>query len=153
MNSAWLLGGYAVSLCMFLIALVRVRKSFDRVSLIENRSLEIGSILLVVLSYYVQIGFLEVVCYHFVFWCFLPLPKLGQKGNGPGFQYLLMTAGATGVFLLLSPLGFRTYEIIASVFFNQFLLWSYIHVVSSFALSRSNPQWIARWFRKPRAAA
>jgi hypothetical protein len=153
MNPALLLTGYVVSLCLFLFALLRIRKSFDRISLIDNCSLEIGSILLVALSFVVQIGFLEVVCYHFVFWCFLPLPKLGQRGNGPVLSYLLLTAGATGLFLFLSPLGLRDYEIVGSVYFNQFLMWSYIHVVSSFALSRSHPQWISRWFWKPRAAA
>jgi len=153
LNSTWLLAGYVGSLCLFLVALLRIRKSFDRISLIENSALEVGSVLLVGLSYLVQIGFLEVVCYHFVFWCFLPLPKLGERGNGPVVSYLLMTAGATGLFLLLSPLGFRNYEIGGSLYFNQFLLWSYIHVVSSFALSRSHPQWISRWFWKPKTVA
>jgi len=33
-----------------------------------------------------------------------------------------------------------------------FLLWSYVHIVSSVALSEAHPAWIVRLFKAPTAA-
>ncbi len=52
-----------------------------------------------------------------------------------------------GISFLLSPAGLiGDYPFRNSVYMQQFILWSHIHITSSFFLSSAHLAWITRWF-------
>ena len=142
-----LFSGLALSAVTFVYFLTRVRSSMTRHELIDASAFELIGFLLIGLSFFVQITFLQIVFYHFVFWIFFPMEKIRSRGNGEFVRYLGLTAGLTALFVSLSPVGFAQYPLYQSLFFTQFMLWSYIHITISYALSSSHPDWITRWFK------
>lgn len=145
----FLYGGLALSLASFVYFLTALSPSMTRRELIDASSFEVTGLLLVGLSSFVQITFLQIVCYHFVLWIIYPMEKIGAGGSGELVGYLGWTIGLTAFFFALSPLGALGSPASASVYYPQFVLWSYIHISTSFALSSGHPGWITRWF-KPR---
>lgn len=145
-NANIYLCGFIASYALFTFSLFKMRRSMSTAALIDQGAFEILMPILVFLSSLYKVPFLVIVCYHFIFWCFVPLPKLLEKGRANARNYLLLNAVFTTVFLAISPIGFIPYGMSGSVFFNQFLFWSNLHIATSFALSRSHPGWITRWF-------
>lgn len=130
----------------YFLALFRVRKDLDRRSLAELSIVEIAGLGLLAVSFLSPIRFLDVVCYHFVFWWFFPASKLAQRGRWAVTQYAGWMAALVGATFLLSPAVLPDYPFKDSMYLRQFLLWSHIHITSSYFLSNANPQWIRRWF-------
>ena len=137
--------GCILAYCAFFFSLYQVRAGMSRARLVDNSALEIAAILLLIFVPPDKVSLITVVCYHFILWIFLPLPQLSRAGDSAVGKYLLATAILTGIALLLSPLGPMEYPIRQSSFRDQFYLWSYIHITSSFVLSRNHPVWITRW--------
>jgi hypothetical protein len=143
----------AVLLCLVVSAgvfsslLYRARSMFSRRELVDNVSGEVLALLLAAASLVVGISFLQIVAYHFVFWFLYPLPKLLRSGRGAVYRYVGLSGAVLLVAFLCSPLGVVAYRPSGSLFANQFILWSYVHITLSFALSTANPGWILGWFR------
>jgi hypothetical protein len=140
-----------VAYIAYFVALVRVRKDLDRTSLLELSIVELAGIGLLAASFFTPIRFLDVVCYHFVFWWFFPASKMAQRGPAPVIHYAGWMAALVGATFLLSPAVLPDYPFRDSMYLRQFLLWSHIHITSSFFLSNAHPEWIRRWFAPGRA--
>lgn len=136
----------------YFAALFNVRKDLDRESLLELSIVELAGIALFAVSFVTPIRFLDVVCYHFVFWWFYPASKLAQRGSAPVVQYAGWMVVLIGATFLLSPAVLPDYPFRDSIYLKQFLLWSHIHITSSIFLSNANPEWIRRWFTPGRIA-
>jgi len=151
LNPSLLYGGLALSIAGFVYYLTAVRPSMTRHELIDASAFEVIGLLLLGLSNFVTITFLQIVCYHFVFWIMYPMGKIRAGGHGELARYLGWTAVLTAFFFSLSPIGVLQNSLYTPFFFSQFILWSYIHITISYALSSSHPGWITRWFQ-PRQA-
>lgn len=147
LDPAVLYSGLALSIVSFIYFLRAVRASMTRHELIDASFFELIGILLVALSFIVEITFLQIVCYHFVFWIFYPMERIRARGNGEIARYLSWTVGLTAFFILLSPIGVLQHSLFAQFFRPQFMMWSYIHITISYALSPIHPEWITRWFK------
>ena len=147
-----------VAYLFFAISLYLMRQQLKGTKLISCCGFEVVALIVVAATYHwnVKIRFLDIVLYHFMFWMAFPMVKTVQQGVAPTVRYVVLTVVCTGVFLLVSPIGVVHYDMFESarpylslektVFFQQFILWSYLHITATFALSSANPGWIARWF-------
>ena len=102
------------------------------------------------LSLLIDITFLQLVVYHFILWTLYPLRSRLTQGPVQALNYIGVTIICFAFFLLLSPLGLFAYSLNNSMFYQQFYLWSYIHISASFALSGANPSWVVNLFRPAR---
>ncbi len=144
---AWFFAPLAIAYVSYFAMLWAVRRRLDRRSLLELSVVEIAGLGLLAASFWTPIRFLDVVCYHFVFWWFYPASKLAVRGGGRAvLQYAAWMAALVGATFLLSPAVLPDYPFRDSVYLKQFLLWSHIHITSSFFLSNAHPAWIRRWF-------
>lgn len=144
-----LFGGLVVSYALFFYRLSVIRDHMNLKMLIENCGLEVAGLGLLAASFFVDIGFLQIVLYHFIFWTLYPVPKLMTAGNATLIRYTATTSVVIVGFLLISPIGVGDYVLANSTFSDQFRLWSFIHITTSFALSASHPSWIVELFRGP----
>jgi hypothetical protein len=108
---------------------------------------ELTSAILVGLSLLTAIPFLHVVLFHFVLWGLLPIERLPWRGRRSLPAYLALSTAISAAFLVLSPLGVAPFRLGVAAFTLQFFLWSYLHILLSFALSDAQPDWIVRAFR------
>jgi hypothetical protein len=134
----------------YFFAVFGARKDLERHSLVELSVVELAGLALVAVSFVTPIRFLDVVCYHFVFWWFFPTSKLANSGRMTVIQYAALMVALVGATFLLSPAVLPDYPFKESMYLRQFLLWSHIHITSSFFLSSAHPEWIRRWFRPGR---
>ncbi len=133
--------------------LMRLRSALTRAQVVDLCAFELTVLALVPVAFHYPFTLEQIVCYHFLFWMLYPLHRFRSRGRGAGVApYVLMTAASVALFLLVSPLGPAAYQIPVRVFMEQFVLWSYVHITISFAVSTSHPDWIVRWFQ-PRIAA
>jgi hypothetical protein len=157
LNARLLWVGLALSYMIFFHYLYQIRSFLNSRSLIENCAFELLGLVAVVASFYVNFKFLQIVFFHFVFWSLFPLPRIFASGSKGLVVYLGVTTLVTGLFLLLSPIGGSAgYSFSSPMFQEQFKIWSYIHITSSFMLSNAHPSWIVGLFRpslEPRAVA
>jgi hypothetical protein len=108
---------------------------------------EAAAAALVVVSLFVRVTFLQFVLYHFVLWTVLPIERIGRRGRAAFVEYAALSFAAIGVAVLLSPLGPSSTRVSPRWFSEQFLLWSYLHITLSFALSDAHPKWAVDFFR------
>ncbi len=153
LNIALLRTGMLVSALFFFYFLNTLGKSFKPQELLENCAFEIIGLLLVAVSFYENITFLQIVCYHFIFWMLFPLSKMWTFSKKRIPAYLTLTTGLLTAFILLSPVGLFSYKLWPSHYAKQFILWSYIHITVSFALSDAHPSWVTRWFQPVKTSA
>jgi hypothetical protein len=147
LNHDILIVGLILAYSCYFSMLLWLRKSLGARELLELFISELVGIGAVGVSYAVPIRFLDVVCYHFVFWWFYPAVKLAAKSRTAIYAYVMQTATLAAVSFLLSPAGLvGDYPFRNSLYLKQFILWSHIHITSSFFLSAAHPAWIRRWF-------
>jgi len=108
---------------------------------------EVAAVVLVVVSLFIRITFLQFVLYHFVLWTVLPIDRIASRGRARLVEYAALSFASIGVAVLLSPLGPSSTRVSSRVFSEQFLLWSYLHITLSFALSDAHPKWAIDFFR------
>jgi len=139
---------FALLLCYALLFYKLLRHArMDWWRLLSYSRFEILALGIAGLSLFIDISFLQMVIYHFILWTLYPLRSIAGQGAGQVLSYAGLTASCLGFFLLLSPLGLFAYSLSNSLFYQQFYLWSYIHISASFALSNANPAWIVSLFR------
>lgn len=149
MNAKIILFFVSFSYVFFFYILFKLRTDLKVLELIDNCALEVLSIFFLIGSFFFSIRFTDIVCFHFFFWMLYPVPKLIRTERLALYRYLGLTILTLVPAFLLSPYGLVSYGLQGSFFQNQFILWSFIHITVSFALSDSHPAWITRWF-KPR---
>ena len=119
---------------------------------IDQVMLEVILLVLLPIAHYYPLTLFQVVCYHVVFWSFYPLLMLvGRQQLKPLLVYLTLTVVTIGGFLAISPVGISGWKVPVSLFYSQFIIWSWLHITLAFATSSAFPHWITRWFapRKP----
>jgi hypothetical protein len=135
--------GYGV----YFYFLWRCRRLLNRSEIIDNCAAEVVSFLAVTLSFFYTVQFLFIVAYHFIYWSLRPIPKLYEKSRSGLAAYL----GLTGIVFIaafaLSPKGLFPYAVEGSLFYKQFIFWSYLHITLSFIVSDFHPRWIVQFFR------
>lgn len=142
----------ALSYGFFFYSLYRIRRFLDRKSLMENCGFELAGLVVAAVSLQFYFSYLHFVLYHILFWTLFPLPRMAALGWKQLGTYVGLTAVFFGGFLLLSPIGLFPSRYAASIFARQFVIWTVIHITSSFLLSNAHPEWIVNIFRpKPRA--
>ena len=157
LNAKLLWTGLSLSYLIFFHYLYQIRSFLNFRTLIENCAFELLGLVAVVASFHVDFKFLHIVFFHFVFWSLFPVPRMFASGSKGLVVYLGATAFVTGLVLLISPIGGSAgYSFSSRMFQEQFKIWSYIHITSSFMLSNAHPGWIVALFRpspEPRAIA
>jgi hypothetical protein len=149
-----LVGALAVSYGVFFYYLYRVRRLLTIRTLIENCGLEILGLAVAAASLTLFFSYLYFVLYHVVFWSLFPLPKIASAGKAQVGWYVGLSAGFMALFVALSPLGpVFSSRYAANFFQKQFILWTYIHITSSFLLSNAHPEWIVNLFRPMKSGA
>ncbi|MGH7885697.1 MAG: hypothetical protein ACRENO_08395, partial [Thermodesulfobacteriota bacterium] len=62
-------------------------------------------------------------------------------------RYTGLSFALFGIILLLSFKELSPYALSNTTLYDQFYLWSYIHITTSLALSSAHPDWIIKIFR------
>jgi hypothetical protein len=143
-----LAGGFTASYALFFFYLYRIRRLLTRRTLLENCGAEIVGIFIAVVSLSVTFSYLHVVLYHVISWTFYPIPKMWAQSGRQLAAYVGLTVASVAGFLLISPLGLFPTRYAVAVFQKQFILWTYIHITSSFVLSNAHPDWVVNLFRR-----
>ena len=116
---------------------------------VRDSSVELMALILVGLSLFTHITFLQFVMYHFVLWTIIPVPGIKQQGKNQLAEYGLLTVGTLLFFIVLIANQLFSSYLNLSFYYSQFIVWSYIHITTSFALSSAHPKWIVGLFRAP----
>lgn len=147
-----LYAGLAASAVALTLLILPLRKSAPHGVWLDLCAFEAVGLLMVALSFYTRITFLDIVLYHFVFWALYPLPKMFERGPRPALTYLGLNVALTTAFFLVSPSSPAARLFNPAQWEDQFRFWSYFHIATAFALSTAFPVWITRWFRPISAA-
>ena len=143
----WVWAGLAVTTGLLAREVWAVRSRGSRSQILELCAPEATSAALVALSLFVRVTFLQIVLFHFVLWAVLPVDRIRHRRASALAEYVALSAATIGAFLLLSPLGPWHTPSGVTLFNEQFLLWSYLHISLSFALSNAHPRWAIHFFR------
>ncbi len=142
-----------VTAAAFVWELMRTSRYVPRASLANLLSLEVGGaiVAVAVLAFGLQLRFIDVVLYHFVFWALYPAIRIATaRGFGPLTRYATLNALLLAGAFALSPASVLRYNLVGSPFLEGFYLFSYLHISASFALSDQHPNWVIALFRRPR---
>lgn len=141
----------ALAYIAFFVVLWRVRSDWTPRRLADACSFEVlaGSALALPWIFGITVDFVDVVFYHFAFWALWPVKGMLAKSPRAAGNYVALTIALTAFFIFISPRGMVRYELFGSWYGDQFILWSYIHISTAFALSNAFPAWIVRMFRPP----
>lgn len=132
--------------------LARTARQVDRAKWANLVSLELlgGGVGIAVLAFGLQLRFIDIVLYHFVFWALYPAARMAAAQGFPTLRrYIALNAVLLAVSLALSPVGIWQYALSGSLFLEAFYFFSYFHISASFAVSDQHPSWIIRLFRAP----
>lgn len=141
------------SAALWLRELARYWPRLNATQRLDQVMLELILLALLPIAYFHPLTLVQVVCYHVIFWAFYPLIGFaGQRRVRPLLSYLALTGVTIGAFLAISPVGVYGWKVSPTLFYSQFILWSWLHITLAFATSSAHPRWITRWFA-PRAPA
>ena len=137
----------ACSCVFFSMNLWKMRRVLTSPSLIDLCMLEGLGLIFLGVSFFVDIKLLHIVMYHFIFWGLNPIRSMLKQGGSRVLEYTVLNVALAALFIVMSPLGPLPFHFSASDYSTQFRFWSFIHIISSFALSAAHPGWIRRWFQ------
>jgi len=89
---------------------------------------------------------MHIIIYHAVFWMFYPLKGLSQAGKNQMFKYVGITLVVTLAFIILAVKPMLSGRAGFNFWWNIFVIWGYVHILQSIALSTSNPLPLVRLF-------
>lgn len=142
------------SAIVWLRALAPLWPSLNSAQRLDQVMLELILLALLPIAHFYPLSLVQVVCYHVVFWGFYPLLMLvGRQQLRPLMVYLALTIITIGGFLAISPVGISGWKVSPSLFYSQFIIWSWLHITLAFATSSAHPQWITRWFAPRKAVS
>jgi len=115
--------------------------------LIDACSGELGGIILVLLAGPGQITFYQVVLYHFALWAMYPLAGYWKTKSVDRIgSYLLVNVAVFSGAILLSPQSPLPWHFSLDAWYKLFYGFSFFHIITSFGLSRAQPEWLCRLF-------
>ncbi|QXP85938.1 hypothetical protein ABZN20_16760 [Methylococcus sp. ANG] len=147
---AFLFGGLFFFYGLFFYRLNQMRPVLGVKGMIDSSIFEVFGLLLVLSSFFVRFDLNHIVLYHFIFWSLYPIEKFKRLGDGALWRYAAMSVVMVAGFILFSPAGVAGGAVSESLYYQQFIFWSYAHITLSFVLSDAHPAWITRWFRSGR---
>lgn len=131
-----------------------VRRQLGSRHLLDQLGVDVVTLLVVlVLTSLERTVFFHVVLYHFVAWVFLPAPRLLRAGPGALLRYVVVTMAVTAA-AALGVVG----PILAGVAHPYFVLpaftlMSFVHILTSLALSDANPRAVRALTGQPLSGA
>lgn len=140
---------------VYAFELSRVSPLLTRKQAVDLVSVEVLGLVVAaaVLVFDLNIRFLDVVFYHFVFWAIYPVAKLAKTAGWRGVRrYGIVNTSMIALAFAASPFGVTHYELGPSLFLQAFFFLSFLHISASFAVSDQHPAWIIRLFR-PQSSA
>lgn len=147
---AFLFGGLFFFYGLFFYRLNQLRPVLGVKGMIDSSIFEAFGLLLVLSSFFVRFDLNHIVLYHFIFWSLYPIEKFKKLGDGALWRYAAISVVMVAGFVLFSPAGVAGGTVSESLYYQQFIFWSYAHITLSFVLSDAHPAWITRWFRSGR---
>ena len=143
---AILFAGLIAAYCAFFATVIALRQSLTPVRLVDACFFELFGLALIAFSFSAPIRVFHVSLYHFVFWGIYPLSQMASRSRTEMWRYIALNIGATAAGIAISPIGFLPFHFGMPLWIAQFRFVSFVHIFSSFAISRAHPQWITRWF-------
>ncbi|MCG6872707.1 MAG: hypothetical protein LJE84_10475 [Gammaproteobacteria bacterium] len=147
LDGKMMVGAIAILYAVFFYALHSITREGERGLVREAVLAEAPWAAILALGFVYPMDFYDVIFYHFFFWLVFPFSTPLGRDSRASLRYAGLTILFSGIFLLLSPLGPLNYQLGGSLFLSQFQFWGYLHITLSFAMSRSNPDFIVRAFR------
>jgi len=137
----------ALSIVLFLVFAVFNRREGEGEVLLRDLGIIVIGLVFVFVSQYYRLLFHHFVFYHFFLWILAPLfrevketrPKLGG-------YFALTTLTIAGLLWFTQPYLVAPKVFFASWIWKGFMLFSFIHILSSVSLSSLNPRWITNVF-------
>lgn len=148
-NDGFLFGLLAVSVVAFFYYFVRLKTDPKSRDVSGLATLECMGLVLVVISFFVDIRLNYIVLYHFIFWFFYPMSMFRQRGGAGLGGYVAASVGLLVLFVAISPISPISdldKGLSEHYFTQQFIFWSYLHITLSFIVSDAHPLWIRRTF-------
>jgi hypothetical protein len=136
-----------LSTCVFIVCLLRVQRLIGWKRTFDACCFEAIAFVVLYSTRFVPVNFFSVVLYHFVFWAAYPLSNfMAQKNSGATRSYVLTNIAVMAALALVAPFSPLPWRIDADVWSQAFLIGSFLHITSSLAVSRAQPDWIWRLF-------
>lgn len=143
--SAWIVGAWCVSAAVLLVCFFRARRAEPRLT--DLVSAETLALALVAASFYFKFLPVHVMLYHFIFWMLFPLVKKAAGSGGPSrVPYLFWTIATMAGLSAFTWLWGSPWRLTYPQMAVQIVLWGYVHINLSFAVSSLNPEWVRRRF-------
>lgn len=138
-----------ISTLLYFSLVFKNRRHFNAKQLTSVLFAELAMFVLLAIDLTVyDINFFQIICYHVLFWVFFPAGNLwSQKSHKGIVTYVLLTIISVGFFVYLSPFATNAWSSDFIIYRQQFEIWSYFHIITSFALSKANPAWINNRFK------
>lgn len=133
----------------FLYYVIRLADELESWGCLGLAVVECMGLVLVVISFFVDIRLNYIVLYHFIFWFFYPISMFRQRGGSALTGYVAASFGLLVLFIALSPISpvsSLDKGLSEHYFTQQFIFWSYLHITISFIVSDAHPLWIRRTF-------
>lgn len=128
--------------------ILRAKAHFTASQLITVLFAELALVPLLLVDHFLyDFNYMQIIFYHVVFWVFFPGGNILSSGKKGAFSwYVLLTVVSIGAFVVTSPLYTKDWSHFIT-YREQFVIWSYFHIFSSFAFSKANPAWINKQFK------
>lgn len=140
-----ILGSYLV----FLGTLIKKKWSSGSIDLIAFETLGLA---FTIFSTQLGLTLTDLIFYHLVYWFIVPLGQSFAKGFKPTLEYVCMTALLTLIFFYFTPNGFLPQLPTHAQWKSFSEFFGYLHICSSFLVSKLNPTWIVNRFYSEQAA-
>jgi hypothetical protein len=142
-----ILSGLAISLTCFLFSLYKWYRLHGIIRTIDACCVEVIGLAALLISKQTSVSFLHIILYHVIFWALYPLVDMYRARNTSGaLAYLKANVGAVTALILVGPLSVPWWHLSDSQLYQLFLLASFVHIASSYMLSRAQPEWIWKLF-------
>ena len=141
--------GFFISCYIFFSILFRMRLNLKKTMQMDHVVFELTMIFFVVASLFFRfnIHLNDIIFYHIVTWVFLPIKGMKKSGFGSVRKFLFWYVVLILLTLSFTPLAKTAWGLSPQMLGAQFILLTYIHIITSFALSRANPRWLIRMFK------
>jgi hypothetical protein len=149
LDMGWLGVAIVPLIGVYLVLLVRLASILGWSAIVDLASLE--GLSLLVLALIDNVALKQVVLYHVLFWGFMPVRQMLQRGDGSAARYGLLNAALVGIQLFISPVG--PIGGLMTFWYQEFYLGAYVHISLSFALSSANPGFLIRWLQTSRTGS
>ncbi len=144
-NFIWI--GYAVSGCVFVYQLLRMKNSLSRQQILHACIFETLGLALVILGRFHPISVVSFIYYHIVFWILYPSYKMIQHRQiKPLTIFLTSNIGLALVLMMISPLSRLPFHLNFMQWVMLFNGGALVHIITSFGMTTAQPGWITRIF-------